>query len=191
MRGAQGVCCPAPLFIGANCKEAWNNYFKGESVMEKRAAALALACVMIPAISMAAGKPPTSDKMLNGYDRFIVVYTDKEERIYADADTIERDPVSAGSLPVIRATLYAEIYKHPMTWPDYGNYRMVDYILQYDTAVGADQYGQDIKYKILNKLAGAYTPDGKPASYTGAEHHSTDEAENIYLSLYRVSKTSY
>lgn len=159
--------------------------------MKKELAALALACALIPGVSMAADKLPSSEKLMNDYDKYVVVYTSDDERIYADADTIERDPVSAGELPVIRATLYAEIYKDPLTWPDYGNYRMVDYILRYDTAVGADQLGQKIKYRILNKLGGAYTPDGKAVSYPGNPNEPADEAEDIYIALYRVSKTSY
>lgn len=159
--------------------------------MKKELAALALACALIPGVSMAADKLPSSEKLMNDYDKYVVVYTSDDERIYADADTIERDPVSAGELPVIRATLYAEIYKNPLTWPDYGNYRMVDYILRYDTAVGADQLGQKIKYRILNKLEGAYTPDGKAVSYPGNPNEPSDEAEDIYIALYRVSKTSY
>ena len=159
--------------------------------MKKELAALALACALIPGVSMAADKLPSSEKLMNDYDKYVVVYTSDDERIYADADTIERDPVSAGELPVIRATLYAEIYKDPLTWPDYGNYRMVDYILRYDTAVGADQLGQKTKYRILNKLAGAYTPDGKAVSYPGNPNEPADEAEDIYIALYRVSKTSY
>ena len=159
--------------------------------MKKELAALALACALIPGVSMAADKLPSSEKLMNDYDKYVVVYTSDDERIYADADTIERDPVSAGELPVIRATLYAEIYKDPLTWPDYGNYRMVDYILRYDTAVGADQLGQKIKYRILNKLEGAYTPDGKAVSYPGNPKEPADEAEDIYIALYRVSKTSY
>lgn len=159
--------------------------------MKKELAALALACALIPGVSMAADKLPSSEKLMNDYDKYVVVYTSDDERIYADADTIERDPVSAGELPVIRATLYAEIYKDPLTWPDYGNYRMVDYILRYDTAVGADQLGQKIKYRILNKLEGVYTPDGKAVSYPGNPNEPADEAEDIYIALYRVSKTSY
>lgn len=159
--------------------------------MKKELAALALACALIPGVSMAADKLPSSEKLMNDYDKYVVVYTSDEERIYADADTIERDPVSAGELPVIRATLYAEIYKDPLTWPDYGNYRMVDYILRYDTAVGADQLGQKIKYRILNKLEGAYTADGKAVSYPGNPNEPADEAEDIYIALYRISKTSY
>ena len=159
--------------------------------MKKELAALALACALIPGVSMAADKLPSSEKLMNDYDKYVVVYTSDDERIYADADTIERDPVSADELPVIRATLYAEIYKDPLTWPDYGNYRMVDYILRYDTAVGADQLGQKIKYRILNKLEGAYTPDGKAVSYPGNPNEPADEAEDIYIALYRVSKTSY
>lgn len=159
--------------------------------MKKELAALALACALIPGVSMAADKLPSSEKLMNDYDKYVVVYTSDDERIYADADTIERDPVSAGELPVIRATLYAEIYKDPLTWPDYGNCRMVDYILRYDTAVGADQLGQKIKYRILNKLEGAYTPDGKAVSYPGNPNEPADEAEDIYIALYRVSKTSY
>jgi len=155
--------------------------------MFKKIAAAALLAAALPCMAMAA-KPVTSEKMLNDYDRFYVVYVDDDERIYADNDTIERDPASAGMLPIIRATLYAEVYKDPLTYPDYGNYNMVDHILQLDCAVGADQFGQDIKYKILNKVVGAYTPDGKPLAYNGNHKDTADEAEEIYMSLYRVSK---
>ena len=44
---------------------------------------------------------------------------------------------------------------------------------------------------ILNKLEGAYTPDGKAVSYPGNPNEPADEAEDIYIALYRVSKTSY
>lgn len=66
--------------------------------------------------------------MLNDYSRYAVVYTSDEERVYVDTETIERDPANAGELPVIRGTLYAEVYKDPLTYPDYGNDRMVEYI---------------------------------------------------------------
>ena len=68
--------------------------------MKKELAALALACALIPGVSMAADKLPSSEKLMNDYDKYVVVYTSDDERIYADADTIERDPVSAGELPV-------------------------------------------------------------------------------------------
>ena len=48
-----------------------------------------------------------------------------------------------------------------------------------------------LKYRILNKLEGAYTPDGKAVSYPGNPNEPADEAEDIYIALYRVSKTSY
>ena len=155
--------------------------------MFKKLACAALLAAALPCVAMAA-KPVNSEKMVNDYDRFYVVYVDDDERIYADNDTIARDPVSAGMLPVIRCTLYAEVYKDPLTYPDYGNKQMVDHILQLDCAVGADQIGQDIRYKILNKVVGAYTPDGKPLpAYNGNHKDTADEAEEIYMSLYRVS----
>lgn len=126
--------------------------------------------------------------MLNDYSRYAVVYTSDEERVYVDTETIERDPTNAGELPVIRGTLYAEVYKDPLTYPDYGNDRMVEYIFQYETAVGADQYGREIRYRILNKLQGVYTPDGKPAAYTGVHDEPADEADDIYAAMYRLSK---
>ena len=108
--------------------------------------------------------------------------------IDAYASAFERDPTNAGELPVIRGTLYAEVYKDPLTYPDYGNDRMVEYIFQYETAVGADQYGREIRYRILNKLQGVYTPDGKPAAYTGVHDEPADEADDIYAAMYRLSK---
>ncbi len=156
--------------------------------MKKSLAALALSLAMIPCMAMAAGKAPTSQKMLDDYGKYVVVYSSDDERVYADADTIERDPVSAGALPIIRATLYAEVYKDNLTYPDYGNYQIVDHILQYETAVGADQYGNEIKYRILNRLQGAYDADGRPIVYNNPKEDPADEAEDIYLTLYRLSK---
>lgn len=65
---------------------------------------------------------------------------------------------------------------------------MVEYIFQYETAVGADQYGREIRYRILNKLQGVYTPDGKPAAYRGVHDEPADEADDIYAAMYRLSK---
>ena len=56
--------------------------------MKKELAALALACALIPGVSMAADKLPSSEKLMNDYDKYVVVYTSDDERIYADADTI-------------------------------------------------------------------------------------------------------
>ena len=56
------------------------------------------------------------------------------------------------------------------------------------TAVGADQYGREIRYRILNKLQGVYTPDGKPAVYRGFHDEPADEADDIYAAMYRLSK---
>lgn len=156
----------------------------------KKIFALSLAMALtVPALAMGAPKVVTSEKMLDDYDRYAVVYSSDEERIYVDTETLERDPVSAGELPVIRATLYAEIYKDPLTYPDFGNNNLVACIQQYDTAVGADQYGQKIKYRILNKLQATYTPDGKPTTYFGQNDDPVDEADDIYVALYRLSKT--
>ena len=151
------------------------------------AAALAVG-LMIPAMTMAAPKAVNSSKLMNDYSRYAVVYTSDEERIYVDTETLERDPVNAGELPIIRGTLYAEIYKDPLTYPDFGNNKMVECIIQYDTAVGADQYGRDIKYRILNKEQATYTPDGKPTTYVGKNDDPADEAEDIYVALFRLSK---
>ena len=152
------------------------------------AMALISALAALPGAAMGAAQLPSSEKMLNDYSRYAVVYTSDEERVYVDTETIERDPANAGELPVIRGTLYAEVYKDPLTYPDYGNYRMVEYIFQYETAVGADQYGREIRYRILNKLQGVYTPDGKPAAYTGVQDEPADEADDIYAAMYRLSK---
>ena len=82
--------------------------------MKKELAALALACALIPGVSMAADKLPSSEKLMNDYDKYVVVYTSDDERIYADADTIERDPVSAGELPVIRAPCMRKFTRIPL-----------------------------------------------------------------------------
>ncbi len=155
--------------------------------MKKWMAMAMISALALPALTVdAASVNPT--KLLNDYSRYAVVYTSDEARVYVDTDTIEKDPMSAGELPIIRGKLYAEVYKHPLTYPDFGNNRMVEYIFEYDTAVGADQYGREIKYRILNKLQGVYTPDGKPTAYNGKHDEPVDEAEDIYVAMYRLAK---
>ena len=83
------------------------------------AMALISALAALPGAAMGAAQLPSSEKMLNDYSRYAVVYTSDEERVYVDTETIERDPANAGELPVIRGTLYAEVYKDPLTYPDY------------------------------------------------------------------------
>ncbi len=155
--------------------------------MKKWIAMAMISALALPVLTVdAAGVNMT--KLMNDYSRYAVVYTSDEERVYVDTNTIEKDPINAGELPIIRGKLYAEVYKHPLTYPDFGNNKMVEYIFEYDTAVGADQYGREIKYRILNKLQGVYTPDGKPAAYTGNHEEPADEAEDIYVALYRIAK---
>ena len=155
--------------------------------MKKWMAMAMISALALPALTVdAASVNPT--KLLNDYSRYAVVYTSDEARVYVDTDTIEKDPMSAGELPIIRGKLYAEVYKDPLTYPDFGNNRMVEYIFEYDTAVGADQYGREIKYRILNKIQGVYTPDGKPTAYNGKHDELVDEAEDIYVAMYRLAK---
>ncbi len=155
--------------------------------MKKWMAMAMISALALPALTVDAASV-NSTKFLNDYSRYAVVYTSDEERVYVDTDTIERDPINAGELPIIRGKLYAEVYKNPLTYPDFGNNKMVEYIFEYDTAVGADQYGREIKYRILNKLQGVYTPDGKPTAYNGRHEEPADEAEDIYVALYRLVK---
>lgn len=155
--------------------------------------AAAAACLAFPLAASAAGSP-NSQKMFNDYDHYLVVYTDATHRVYADPDTIERDPYSAGSLPVIRCTTYAETYKSPLTYPDMGNYKIADHIYQYDTAVGADQFGNALRFKMQNDYKGCYTPDGKPANERMPKDSqgNSNEAQSIYIALYRATQgTAY
>ena len=48
--------------------------------MNKKLAALAMACALVPAVAMASDKPPTSDKMVNDYNKYMVVYTSPTDR---------------------------------------------------------------------------------------------------------------
>ena len=145
----------------------------------KKILAAAMLALAIPCVAMAA-KPVNSQKLLDDPGRFAVVYVSDDERVYADMATVE-----------IRGKLYAEVYKDPLSYPDYGNYQMVDKILQYDTAVGADQFGPStIRYRILNKLENVYDSDGNPSTYMGKQEDPADEAEEIYMSLYRLTRGS-
>ena len=157
--------------------------------MKKLVTMALISCLTLPGM-MASAALVNSTKMMNDYDRYAVVYTSDEERVYVDTESIEKDWANAGELPVIRGTLYAEVYKNPLTYPDFGNNRLVEYIFEYETAVGADQLGRNIKYRILNKLKGVYTPDGKAVQYTGNHEEPADEADDVYVTMYRLAKNS-
>ncbi len=154
----------------------------------KKLSMLILTALAVPCMAFAASNPAKPDKMLDDYDRYAVVYSGEEERVYVDTETLERDPVSAGSLPVIRATLYAEVFRHPLTYPDYGNHELVQYVLQYQTAIGADQIGNQIRYRILNELQAAYDAKGNPIPAPRLAEDPVDEADDMYITLYRLSR---
>ena len=121
--------------------------------MKKMIAMALISALALPGVAMGAAQLPSSEKMLNDYSRYAVVYTSDEERVYVDTETIERDPANAGELPVIRGTLYAEVYKDPLTYPDYGNDRMVEYIFQYIkvNAICNSFFNTLMQYRILFK----------------------------------------
>lgn len=151
----------------------------------------AVTALAVPCITFAAGSGSIKpEKMLNDYDRYAVVYTGEEERVYADTESLLRDPMNAGSLPIIRGTLYAEVYRDPLTYPDYGNYDLVKYILRYDIAIGADQIGGQIRYRMQDDLVGAYDAQGRPIPAPVLKDSPVDEPDDLYIALYRLTRDS-
>ena len=62
--------------------------------MKKMIAMALISALALPGVAMGAAPLPSSEKMLNDYSRYAVVYTSDEERVYVDTETIERDPAS-------------------------------------------------------------------------------------------------
>ena len=155
----------------------------------KKLAALAMAALIaVPGIAGAAAVK--SDKLFGDHDRYAVIYTSGKERIYVDTETIEKDDTSAGQLPVLRGIAYAEIFTSPLDYPAYGNNNIVKYVYECEIAVGADQMGSDIRYRILNKLKHVYDANGNAVQKegTGQSKESSDTAEEIYVNMYRLAK---
>ena len=61
--------------------------------MKKMIAMALISALALPGVAMGAAQLPSSEKMLNDYSRYAVVYTSDEERVYVDTETIERDPL--------------------------------------------------------------------------------------------------
>lgn len=157
--------------------------------MKKLATLLLAGCILAPGIASAAFVKP--DKLFDDYDKYAVVYMDSERRVYVDTDTVVKDYAPAGTLPVLRGKAYTEVYVSPLDYPAYGNKKVVRCIVESELAVGADQFGSDIRYRLLNKNTAAYDENGQPVSYNGADVKDTsDNAKEMYVNLYRLTKDS-
>ena len=55
--------------------------------MKKMIAMALISALALPGVAMGAAQLPSSEKMLNDYSRYAVVYTSDEERVYVDTET--------------------------------------------------------------------------------------------------------
>lgn len=154
--------------------------------MKKLLSLLLAGAVFLPMAASAAFVK--SDKLFNDYDRYAVVYMDGNQRVYVDTETIEEDYAPAGTLPVIRGTAYTEVYAAPLDYPALGNGRAVAAVVESELAVGADQLGDEIRYRLLNRNVAAYDANGAPVSAASEIKDTSDNAKELYVNMYRLSK---
>ena len=156
--------------------------------MKKIISFLLAGAVLLPgAVSAAFVK---SDKLFNDYDRYAVVYMDGTKRIYADTETVEQDYAPAGTLPVIRGKVYTEVYAEPLDYPALGNGRIVKAIVESELAVGADQLGSEIRYRLLDQNVASYDLNGNPVPAASDVKDTQENAQELYLNMYRLVKKS-
>ena len=151
--------------------------------MKKIISFLLAGAVLLPGAASAAFVK--SDKLFNDYDRYAVVYMDGTKRIYADTETVEQDYAPAGTLPVIRGKVYTEVYAEPL-----GNGRIVKAIVESELAVGADQLGSEIRYRLLDQNVASYDLNGNPVPAASDVKDTQENAKELYLNMYRLVKKS-
>ncbi len=156
--------------------------------MKKIISFLLAGAVLLPGAASAAFVK--SDKLFNDYDRYAVVYMDGTKRIYADTETVEQDYAPAGTLPVIRGKVYTEVYAEPLDYPALGNGRIVKAIVESELAVGADQLGSEIRYRLLDQNVASYDLNGNPVSVASDVKDTQENAQELYLNMYRLVKKS-
>ena len=133
--------------------------------MRKIISFLLAGAVLLPgAVSAAFVK---SDKLFNDYDRYAVVYMDGTKRVYADTETVEQDYAPAGTLPVIRGKVYTEVYAEPL-----------------------DQLGSEIRYRLLDQNVASYDLNGNPVPAASDVKDTQENAQELYLNMYRLVKKS-
>ena len=156
--------------------------------MKKIISFLLAGAVLLPGAASAAFV--NSDKLFNDYDRDAVVYMDGTKRIYADTETVEQDYAPAGTLPVIRGKVYTEVYAEPLDYPALGNGGIVKAIVESELAVGADQLGSEIRYRLLDQNVASYDLNGNPVSVACDVKDTQENAQELYLNMYRLVKKS-
>ena len=155
---------------------------------EKNHFFLLAGAVLLPGAASAAFVK--SDKLFNDYDRYAVVYMDGTKRIYADTETVEQDYA-----PAERFLLSAERYtlrfmRNLFDYPALGNGRIVKAIVESELAVGADQLGSEIRYRLLDQNVASYDLNGNPVPAASDVKDTQENAQELYLNMYRLVKKS-
>lgn len=155
----------------------------------KQLTALALAACLVPAAAGAVSSQELADTA-----KYRPIYMSETGVVYADLASIRTgDPVE-GQLPLIQADIYMEQYQADPTYESITGEGLVTNIFAYHTKLLAVHRMNDrdglLTYYIDNRLFGIFTPGGRAADVPpqAGEAQSfalTNEAQDIYLNLYR------
>ena len=88
------------------------------------------------------------------------------------------------------AVVYIEVYAKPLDYPALGNGRIVKAIVESELAVGADQLGSEIRYRLLDQNVASYDLNGNPVPAASDVKDTQENAQELYLNMYRLVKKS-
>ncbi len=105
--------------------------------------------------------------------------------------TVEQDYApSAGNASCYPRKVYTEVYAEPLDYPALGNGRIVKAIVESELAVGADQLGSEIRYRLLDQNVASYDLNGNPVPAASDVKDTQENAQELYLNMYRLVKKS-
>lgn len=125
--------------------------------------------------------------LLASPERYLVVYADEAERVYADRETLTRRPFQGGE--VIAFTMYAETYKYRPGTADYREDTLVANIQRWDALLTADTDAKT--YRLEKRLRDVWDRDGSRiggSAWCGPLSLAPGEA--IYINLRRTAEAA-
>ncbi len=125
--------------------------------------------------------------LLASPERYLVVYADEAERVYADRETLTRRPFQGGE--AVAFTMYAETYKYRPGTADYREDTLVANIQRYDALLTADTDGKT--YRLEKRLRDVWDRDGhRIGGSAWCGPLSMAKGEEIYINLHRTTEAA-
>ena len=153
----------------------------------KKILAAAMLALAIPCVAMAA-KPVYSQKLLDDPGRFAIRVIDIFQLVQDTVTDRRRSKLISPDSRIILQNLVHHLVIAII--------RIRQRILIYlSIKLAADNRqipgrNRIPLHRILNKLENVYDSDGNPSTYMGKQEDPADEAEEIYMSLYRLTRGS-